>query len=104
MAAVVLVVVVWGPKGSVASCRADVLVVKHYSLFYVLSVCSRCTVLGSRRGALLVVWWGVTRWAGAAPFRRVVVVVVEGVLVHSTSCAAPFGLGAGKQRRLLSGD
>ena len=83
MAVVVLVVVVWGPKGSVASCRADVLVVKHYSVFYVLSVCSRCTVLGSRRGALLVVWWGVTRWAGAAPFGRVVVVVVvvEGVLV-----------------------
>ena len=67
-------------------------------------MCSLC-VLGSRRGALLVVWWGVTRWAGAAPFGQVVVVVVvEGELVHSTSCAAPFGLGAGKQRRLLSGD
>ena len=81
----VLVVVVWGPKGSVASCRADVLVVRHYSVFYVHSVCSQCTVLGSRRGALLVVWWGVTRWAGAAPFGRVVVVVmvvvVEGELV-----------------------
>ena len=72
MALVVLVVVVWGPKGSVASCRADVLVVRHYSVFYVLCVFS-----------VLVVWWGVTRWAGAAPFGRVVVVVVvvEGVLV-----------------------
>ena len=47
-------------------------------------MCTLC-VLGFRRGALLVVWWGVTRWAGAAPFGRVVVVVVvvvvEGVLV-----------------------
>ena len=45
-------------------------------------MCSLC-VLGSRRGALLVVWWGVTRWAGAAPFGQVVVVVVvvEEVLV-----------------------
>ena len=47
-------------------------------------MCTLC-VLGSRRGALLVVWWGVTRWAGAAPFGRVVVVVVvvvvEGELV-----------------------
>ena len=76
-----VLVVLWGPKGSVASCRADVLVVRHYSVFYVHSVCSRCTVLGSRRGALLVVWWGVTRWAGAAPFGQVVVVVEEVLVV-----------------------
>ena len=28
----------------------------------------------------------------------------SGRSISSTSCAAPFGLGAGKQRRLLSGD
>ena len=103
MAVVVLVVVVWGPKGSVASCRADVLVVKHYSVFYVLSVfsvhCSRFSswgtasgVVGSNKvGRCCSVW---TSSSSSSSSRS----------TSSTSCAAPFGLGAGKQRRLLSGD
>ena len=101
MAVVVLVVVVWGPKGSVASCRADVLVVKHYSVFYVLSVCSRFSswgtasgVVGSNKVGRCCSVWTSSSSSSSSSSRS----------TSSTSCAAPFGLGAGKQRRLLSGD
>ena len=90
--------VVWGPKGSVASCRADVLVVRHYSVFYVHSVCSRFSswgtasgVVGSNKvGRCCSVWTSSSSSSGRS--------------ISSTSCAASFRLGAGKQRRLLSGD
>ena len=100
MAVVVLVLVVWGPKGSVASCRADVLVVRHYSVFYVHSVCSRFSSWGTASGVVGSNKVGrcCSVWTSSSS---------SGRSISSTSCAAPFapfGLGAGKQRRLLSGD